>query len=45
MTICKWPWFQTILDGFTLREIFISYDETHIPTVDDEGQIGVRKKK
>jgi hypothetical protein len=33
------------LDGFTLRELFISYDETHIPTIDDERQIGVKKKQ
>jgi hypothetical protein len=36
---------QTILDGFILRELIISYDETHVPIVDDEGQIGVKKKQ
>jgi hypothetical protein len=45
MIIWKWPLFQTILDGFTLRELLISYDKTHVPTIDDEGQIGVRKKQ
>jgi len=32
------------LDRFILKKLFISYDETHIPTIDDEGKIGVRKK-
>jgi hypothetical protein len=32
------------LERFILKELFISYDETHIPTVDDERKIGVRKK-
>ncbi len=45
MIIWKWPLFQTILDGFTIREILVSYDEIHVPTIDDEGQIDVRKKQ
>ncbi len=45
MIIRKWPLFQTILDGFTLRELIISYDETHVPTIVDEGKIGVKKKQ
>jgi hypothetical protein len=44
MTIWKWPLSQTILDGFILRELLISYDETHVPTINDDGQINVRKK-
>jgi hypothetical protein len=38
-----------IIDHFrwvhTLRKLFISNDETHIPIVDDEGKIGVKKKQ
>lgn len=48
MTIWKWPLSYTILDGYTLRKLFISNDETHIPIVDDEGEIGeigVKKKQ
>jgi hypothetical protein len=27
------------------KKLLISYDETHVPTVDDEGQNDVRKKQ
>jgi hypothetical protein len=36
---------QTIIDGYFLRQFFISYDECNIPTVDEEGEIGIKKKK
>jgi hypothetical protein len=26
-------------------KLLISYNETHLPTIDDEGEIGVRKKQ
>ncbi len=45
MTIWKWPLAQTIVDGYSLRQIFVSYDECNIPTIDEEGEIGVRKKQ
>jgi len=45
MTIWKWPLSYTILDGYILRELFISNNETHIPIVDNEGEIGVKKKQ
>jgi hypothetical protein len=45
MTIWKWPLAQMILDGYTLKEHFITFNETHIPNVDDVGAIGVKKKK
>jgi hypothetical protein len=33
------------LDEYTLRKFLLSYDETHVPIVGDEGEIGVRKKQ
>jgi hypothetical protein len=33
------------LEGYSLRQLLIFYDENHIPIVDEEGQTGVRKKK
>jgi hypothetical protein len=33
------------LDGYSLRRLLISYDESHIPIVDEEGETGVRKKQ
>jgi hypothetical protein len=35
---------QTIVDGHSLRQLIISYDENNIPTIDEGGKIGVRKK-
>jgi hypothetical protein len=45
MTIWKWPLAQTIMDGYSLKQFLISYDENNIPTIDEEGEIGVRKKQ
>jgi hypothetical protein len=45
MTIWKWSLFQTILDGYSLRQFLIPYNENHILVVDEEGEIGVRKKQ
>jgi hypothetical protein len=44
MTIWKWLLFQTTFNGYPLRQLFISYDESCTPIVDEEGTIGVRKK-
>jgi hypothetical protein len=32
-------------DGYTFIEHIISFNETHIPNVDDVGVVGVKKKK
>jgi hypothetical protein len=45
MIIWKWPLAQMILDGYSLKEHFITFNETHIPNVDDVRAIGVKKKK
>jgi hypothetical protein len=45
MTFWKWPLVQTILNGYTFINHLISFNETHIPNVDDVGVIGVKKKK
>jgi hypothetical protein len=45
MTIWKWPLAQNIVDGYSLRQLLVSYDESKIPTIDEEGEIGVRKKQ
>jgi hypothetical protein len=45
MTFWKWPLVQTILNGYTFIKHLISFNETHIPNVDDVGAIGVEKKK
>jgi hypothetical protein len=45
MTIWKWSLAQTIVDGYSSRQILVSYDESKIPTIDEEGEIGVRKKQ
>jgi hypothetical protein len=34
-----------ILDGYSLKEHLIAFNETHILDVDDVGAIGVKKKK
>jgi hypothetical protein len=36
---------QTILDGYPLIKHLISFNETHIPNVDDGGAVSVKKKK
>jgi hypothetical protein len=33
------------LDGYTLKNLSFWDNETHIPIVDDEGEIGVKKKQ
>jgi hypothetical protein len=45
MTIWKWSLVQIILNGYPLIQHLISFNETHIPNLDDVGAIGVRKKK
>jgi len=45
MTIWKWSLVQTTVDGYSLKQLFVSYDESNILIVDDKGEIGVRKKK
>jgi len=35
---------QTIVDGHSLKELLVSYDENNIPTIDEKGEVGVRKK-
>jgi len=34
-----------IVDGYSMRQFFITYNETNIPIVDEEGEICVKKKK
>jgi hypothetical protein len=43
MIIWKWSLAQTIVDVHSRRQLFISYNESNNPIVDDEGKIGVRK--
>jgi len=31
MTIWKWPFTQTTMEGFLLKEPFFSYDENYVP--------------
>ncbi len=33
------------MDGYSLKQLFVSYDESSIPTIDDDEEIGVRKKQ
>ncbi len=44
MTIWKWLLAQTIVDGHSLKQVLVSYDENNIPTIDEKGEVGVRKK-
>jgi hypothetical protein len=32
------------MDGYSLRQILVFYDESNLPIVDEKGEIGVRKK-
>jgi hypothetical protein len=32
------------MEGFLLKKLLLSYDESYIPKVDVEGMIGVKKK-
>jgi hypothetical protein len=45
MTIWKWLLAQTTIEGFLLKELLLSYDESYVPKVDIEGMINVKKKK
>ncbi len=45
MTIWKWPLAQTIVDGYSLKQLLVFYDENNIPTIDEEAEIGVMKKQ
>ncbi len=45
ITIWKWLLVQTILDQYPLIEHLITFNETHIPDVDDVGVVGVKKEK
>jgi hypothetical protein len=45
ITIWKWSLFQTTFSGYPLRQLLISYDESHTLIVDEERTIGVRKKQ
>jgi hypothetical protein len=45
MTIWKWLLVQTIVDGYSLKQLLIFYDERNILTVDDKGEIGVGNKQ
>ncbi len=44
ITIWKWPLAQTIVDRYSLRQLFVSYNECNIATIDEEGKIIVRRK-
>jgi hypothetical protein len=33
------------MNGFSLKELLLSYDESYVPKVDVEGMINVKKKK
>jgi hypothetical protein len=35
MTIWKWPLAQTIVDGYSLKQLLVSYNESTIPTIDE----------
>jgi hypothetical protein len=45
MIIWKWLLAQTIVDGYSLKQLLEFYDENNIPIIDEEGEIGVRKKQ
>jgi hypothetical protein len=44
MMIWKWLLVQMILDRYYLKQLFVFYDESNIPIV-EEGEIGARKKQ
>ncbi len=44
MIIWKWPLVQTTMEGFSLKEFLLLYDESYVLQVDVEGMIGVKKK-
>ncbi len=45
MMIWKWPLVQMILNGYSLRQLLMSYNESNILIIEEEGEIGVRKKQ
>jgi hypothetical protein len=45
MTIWKWPLAQTNFNGYPLIKHFITFNETHIPNVDDVRAVSLKKKK
>jgi len=45
MIIWKWPLVHTTMEGFSLKEFLLLYDESYVLEVDAEGMIGVKKKK
>jgi hypothetical protein len=45
MKIWKWPLALTIVDGHSLRQLLVFYNESNILTIDEEGEINVRKKQ
>ncbi len=45
MIIWKWSLAQIVVDGYSLRQLLVSYDESNILTIDEEGEIGVWKKQ
>ncbi len=45
MTIWKWSLVQITMEGFSLKELLLSYNESYIPKVDVEGMISLKKIK
>jgi hypothetical protein len=43
MTIWKWLLSQTTMEGFSLKELLLSYDESYILEIDVKRMIGVKK--
>jgi hypothetical protein len=41
VTIWKWMLAQSTVDGYSLRQLLVTYNECNIPTIDEEGEIGV----
>jgi hypothetical protein len=45
MIIWKWSLIETTMEGFSLKELLLSYNENYIPKVDVEGIISLKKNK
>jgi hypothetical protein len=45
MIIWKWLLAQTTMEGLSLKELLLSYNESYILEVDGEGMISVKKNK
>jgi hypothetical protein len=43
MTIWKWLLAQTIMDGYSLTQFLVFLNESNIPIVIEEGEIGVEE--